>query len=82
MGRSSQFKALESFEPALPIQERASILGEIMRHEILLIYIIYIIQEILTFTFKHAVFHKIDQSNVFRGGLERSIVAASFNFKS
>lgn len=67
MGSRSQFKALERLEPALPKRERTPVSGGAMRHEILLIYII---QEILTFTFKHAVFHKIDQSNVFRGGLE------------
>lgn len=65
VGRSSQFKARERLELALPLHEHISVLGETMRHDTLLIYII---QEILTFTVRHAVFYKIDQSNVFRKG--------------
>lgn len=70
MGRGSQSRALDRLRPTPPIQERTPVLGEVMPDEILLIYIIYNIQEIMSFTFKRAVFNKIDQSNVFCGGLE------------
>lgn len=72
-------EAIERF--GLSSQEHTSVLGDMMRHEKLLIYIICIIQEILTFTFKHAVFHKIDQSNVFHGGFRRSILRCKLQFQ-